>query len=136
MLMTDNNIKIEERGWPGHFCCSCNCRFRRNTLISKDDKHWVVSTVGNYVALNPLTKKVEIQTIGLDRWYETKAFEALDDIYKDADVECEIDFISEWGLFAKDVDEFLKKYPYPDLAANEMHDNVVKELILKIGETT
>jgi hypothetical protein len=124
-----DNVKITERGWAGHFCCSDQCRFRRNTLIEYGGKKWIVSTVGNH--RHPQTK--ELMTIGADRWYETMAFEACDKLgYIDADISKPLVIESECGLYAATEEELYKKYPLADNAANEMHENVVKEMIEKI----
>ena len=124
-----NDVKITERGWAGHFICSENCLFRRNTLIEYGDKKWVVSTIGNM--WHPVTNK--LMTIGLGLWYETKAFEACDiDGYIDADIKKELNIESECGLYAATEEELYEKYPLTDNAANEMHDNIVKEMVEKI----
>ena len=124
-----DSVKITERGWAGHFICSGQCRFRRNTLIEYGDKKWVVSTVGNQ--LNPQTRK--LMKIGADRWYETMAFEACDiGGYIEADVSKELNIESECGLYATTKAELYEKYPLVDNAANEMHENVVKEMVEKI----
>lgn len=124
-----DNVKITERGWAGHFICSGQCRFRRNTLIEYGNKKWVVSTVGNQ--WNPQTR--ELMKIGAYRWYETMAFEAYDKGgYIDADIDKELDIESECGLYAVTKEELYEKYPLADNAANEMHENVVKEMVEKI----
>lgn len=124
-------VKRTERGWAGHFICADGCRFRRNTLLEYGDKKWVVSTVGLYLSRSAN----KFEEIGLNRWYETMAFEADDTPYHDADVSKQIDFDSEWGLFAESWEEFKAKYPYPDNDANDMHEAVVAELMEKIKET-
>jgi hypothetical protein len=127
----EDKLVITERGRPGNLCIEHECSFRRNTLIEYGDKKWIVSTVGGYY--NRLKNKKD--TIGYNRWYETMAFEAeFIDGYWDANVSKEIDFDSSWGLFAETWDELLQTYPYPDNAANDMHDAVVKELTIKIKE--
>lgn len=124
-----DGVKITERGWAGHFCCSGQCRFRRNTLIEYGDKKWVVSTVGNQ--LNPQTRR--LMKIGADRWYETMAFEACDiGGYIEADASKELNIESECGLYAATKAELYEKYPLVDNVANEMHENVVKEMVAKI----
>ena len=124
-----DDVKITERGWAGHFICSGQCRFRRNTLIEYGDKKWVVSTVGNL--WHPQTS--ELMKIGADRWYETMAFEACNiDGYIDADVSKELDIESECGLYAATKEELYEKYPLMDNVANEIHENVVKEMVEKI----
>ena len=124
-----DSVKITERGWAGHFICSGQCRFRRNTLIEYGDKKWVVSTVGNL--WHPQTS--ELMKIGADRWYETMAFEACNKLgYIDADISKELDIESECGLYAATKEELYEKYPLMDNVANEMHENVVKEMIAKI----
>lgn len=132
MLITQTDVKITERGWAGHYICSDKCLFRRNTLIQYKDKNWVVSTIGNQVSWNPFSKKKEPIPVGYSRWYETMAFVADDSEYHDVIVDKEIEFDSLDGLYAKTYDELKGLYPYPDNAANDMHDEVVKELIMKI----
>lgn len=111
-----------ERGWAGHFICADSCRFRRNTLIEFGNKRWVVSTVGNMV----LSGKTE--TIGLERYYETMAFEAKKQgFYWDANISKPIYFDSEWAIS--------NMTDWVDNDANEMHEAVVKELCGKIQQS-
>lgn len=115
-------VKISERGWAGHFVCANSCKFRRNTLIEYEDKKWIVSTVG------ALCIGGKTDTIGAgNRYYETMAFKAKKcGFYWDIDVSQQLDFKSNWAIDKIDFNS--------DLIANEMHDNVVKELSLKITE--
>ena len=131
--MLINGVNVTERGWAGHFICSGQCRFRRNTLLEYKDKKWIVSTVGNQC--HPETK--EMMKIGADRWYETMAFEAEDIFgYIDADVSKEIDIDSKCGLYAHTKEELFEMYPFADNVANDMHETVVKEMIEKIRSDT
>lgn len=124
-----NILKRTERGWGGHFICSHYCLFRRNTLLEYRDKKWIVSTIGNY---HP-DRYGEMDTVGHERWYETMAFEAKEnDPYLDADVTKQLRIDSDWGLCASTTDELFEKYQFPDNAANEMHERIVKEFEEKI----
>jgi len=111
-------IKITERGWPGHYICAAECLFRRNTLVSCEEINIVVSTVGMYV-LND-----KVMPIGINRYYETMVFHSKkeDKKYHDADVSKQIYFDSPWRIVK----------PYNDLAANKMHNTVVSEIKQKI----
>lgn len=124
-------VKITERGWAGHYICADRCRFRRNTLVEYGEKKWVVSTVGNLIIDGKL------EQVGLDRYYETMAFEAeINGEYIDADVEKQIFFENDWGLWADTEKEFCQKYPFADNDANDMHEKIVDELKAKIvGDT-
>lgn len=122
-----DNVKVTERGWAGHYCCADMCKFRRNTLLEYKDKKWIVSTVGAMPANKYSFDKNEygFTTIGLERYYETMAFEAKKEgIYYEADVEKQIDFESDWCIDDCNFNT--------DQQANDMHENVVKELIEKI----
>ena len=113
-----NEVKTTERGWAGHFICSHQCLFRRNTLIEYKDIKIVVSTVGNQLLNN------EIVTIGYNRYYETMAFHANkeDKRYFDAEVSRKVDFESDWSINHADADD----------KANQMHETVVSEFIEKL----
>ena len=115
-------VKRTERGWAGHFCCSYDCRFRRNTLLEYNDVGVVVSTVGNMI------RNGVPEEIGLDRDYETMAFyvDKRTKEYKDADVIKQIFFDSNWQLKNDGDDDFI------DNKANDMHEAVVKELSEKL----
>ena len=134
-----NGVKVTERGWAGHFICADKCQFRRNTLLEYKDKKWIVSTVEAMPQPEALRKIPEFcsengyDTIGFNRYYETMAFEAQevkdDDgnvIYYDINVSKMIDFDSDWAI---DHIDFTT-----DKLANEMHENVVNELIEAIKE--
>lgn len=124
----ENQVKRTERGWAGHFICADRCLFRRNTLLEYNGQKVVVSTVGRMLNL----KGDDFESIGFKRHFETMAFVALEnDKFNDMDVTKEVAFSSQWTL------------PEPDmeLEANEMHENVVKEITgyllagtLKYGE--
>lgn len=124
----ENQVKRTERGWAGHFICADRCLFRRNTLLEYNGQKVVVSTVGRMLNL----KGDDFETIGFKRHFETMAFVAREnDKFNDMDVTKEVTFSSQWTL------------PEPDmeLEANEMHENVVKEITgyllagtLKYGE--
>ncbi len=119
-LKKEDCLKITERGWGGHFYLSHRCQFRRNTLIEYKNRKYVVSTVGN------LSGEVFAnQQIGCDRYYETMAFKAkFVKPYWEADVSKEVEFNSKWSINKLEQDT--------DLEANQMHEDVVKELIGKI----
>lgn len=129
--MIINEVKVTERGWAGHFICSDRCLFRRNTLLEYNGRKWVVSTVGAY-----RNRENKMDSIGHCRWYETMAFEASEkNGYIDANVEKEIYFNSEWGIWGDSWEEVCKNCnDTPDNVANDMHDKVVSELIDKIKE--
>jgi hypothetical protein len=111
-----------ERGWAGHFIGGNSCRFRRNTLLQKDDKFVVVSTVGNYIS--PVSSKPE--EIGYNRYYETMVFESdiADTKYHDADVHKEISIDSNWALGEEGLED--------DNLADKMHEQVVTEITEKL----
>ena len=130
------NVKRTERGWAGHYFCSKDCAFRRNTLLEYKNKKWIVSTVGVQICrydVLPYYKTGDIIPIGAKRWYETMAFESLYDEYDDANVSKEIGFSNEWGIWGETWEEVMEKYnQHPDIAANEMHEKVVEELMEEI----
>lgn len=130
-------VKRTERGWAGHYICSADCSFRRNTLLEYGDKKWIVSTVGCQVARHeflPYYREGDIIEVGYQRWYETMAFEAENiDGYLDADVTKQIQFTNDWGIWGEKWSDVLERYNnLPDLAANDMHEKVVEELMEKI----
>lgn len=110
-----NIVRRTERGWPGHYCCSDKCLFRRNTLLECDDIRIVVSTVG----LMKIEDKYE--EVGFNRYYETMAFHAerVMDRYWDADVTREVSFDSPRSISKVDADD----------RANDMHEMVVEEIM-------
>lgn len=129
--MIINEVKVTERGWIGHFMCFDRCLFRRNTLLEYNDKKWVVLTTGAY-----RNRENKMDSIGHRRWYETLAFEAIEEGgYIEADDEKKISFNSDWGIWGDSWEEVLENCNgTPDNAANDMHDKVVSELIEKIKE--
>ena len=117
-------VKITERGWAGHFCCSYRCEYHRNTLLEYNGMKVVVSTVGR------LRKDMFSDTyedLGYKRYFETMAFMAKeDDKYNDADVEREIQFDAKWSLPSPDM----------ELEADAMHEDVVMELSKRLVDGT
>lgn len=102
MSFSKVEVTTQERGWVGHFICGTSCLFRRNTLVTCADVKWVVSTVGGLPSpidipeLN--VQKGQMETIGVNRWYETMVFESLYDEYDDADVRKQIEIESDWCI--------------------------------------
>ena len=129
--MIINEVKVTERGWAGHFICCDRCLFRRNTLLEYKDKKWIISTVGAF-----RNRENKMDSIGHRRWYETMAFEAIEDRgYIEADIMKQIYFDSEWGIWGDSWEEVCDNCnDTPDNVANDMHDKVVNELIDKIKE--
>lgn len=115
-------VKRSERGWAGHFIGAYDCLFRRNTLLECDGRFVVVSTVGNYLPKG----YGKIEALGANRYYETMAFMSDDEdhTFHDADVTKSVKFESDWAISTHD--------PESDIAANEMHESVVKELTEKM----
>jgi len=80
-------VKRTERGYSGHLWCRDQCSFHRNTLLELGDLRVIVSTVGSF---RPGYDK-DIETIGLNRYYETECFHAQwEDPYWEIDVSNEI----------------------------------------------
>ena len=129
--MIINEVKVTERGWAGHFICSDRCLFRRNTLLEYNNRKWIVSTEGAF-----RNRENKMDSIGHRRWYETMAFEAIEDRgYIEADIMKQIYFDSEWGIWGDSWEEVCDNCNgTPDNVANDMHDRVVNELIDKIKE--
>ena len=108
-----------ERGWAGHFCCSRDCTFRRNTLLECDNVRVIVSTVGRYIY------QQRCETVGLGRYYETMAFIGQEsDGYIDADISKRVMFASPWSIDHLSITS--------DQEANDMHEAVVRELTNKL----
>lgn len=130
--MEYKGVKITERGWAGHFICANRCSFRRNTLLEYEDRKLIVSTVGAF-----RNKDNIIDNIGYDRWYETRVFETCctSNGYIEVDTMKEIDVFSNWGIFGKSWKEVLEVYGNDiDNVANNIHDEVIDEMIEKIKE--
>ncbi len=116
-------VKIEERGWGGHFVLSYKCLFRRNTLLTYQDIKIVVSTIG--ILIKDISKRpFEFDSLLDNRYFETMAFHAKDNDlrYNDADIGRQIKFESPWKIDKIDADD----------EANIMHENVVKEITKKL----
>lgn len=124
-----NEVNIQERGWAGHFIGSHWCRFRRNTLITKGEKHVVVSTVGNYHPRDC----AEISEFGIERYYETMVFEGSQQgEYIDADFAREL---SEYfdGLYYKSPQDIPDNV---DNLADDMHEAIVASVVKAMNDNT
>lgn len=99
--------------------------FTRNTLLELIGTNYklVVSTVGN------MQHDGKLEEIWCDRHYETMVFEVdkNDTTYYDIDVSKEISFESEWALKVTEENK-----DFVDNLANEMHENVVTEIMWKL----
>lgn len=75
--MPKNTTKDVWFGSPGHLICAYKCRYHLHTHVSDDEgRRYCVSTVGEYYR-KPDGK---METIGVDRFYETMVFASwLDD---------------------------------------------------------
>ena len=121
----DQILKRTERGWIGHYILAYKCLFRRNTLLEYNDIKIVVSTVG--LLLNENWREdcdiPRFSTVGSNRYFETKAFHAnKDKRYYDIDVSREVCFSGQWRIEELDADD----------KANDMHEDVVKEITEKL----
>lgn len=114
-------VRRTERGWAGHFVAASKCRFRRNTLLEKDGRGIVVSTVGSYAPGNA----ARYEEIGYRRHFETMAFRSdeSDAVYHDADVSCEVPISSNTALLITNQNE-----AFVDNLANDMHEAAVREI--------
>jgi len=118
-------VKITERGWTGHFCCSHDCLFHRNTLIEGEKDSVVVSTVG------VMRRNGKVEEIGFNYYYETMAFGTKKDgAYIEADVSNKRSFESEWCICSDSVEALPEDV---DNKANEMHDAVVTEFANRLA---
>lgn len=128
-VICGNEVNIQERGWAGHFIGSHWCRFRRNTLITKGEKHVVVSTVGNYHPRDC----TETSEVGVGRYYETMVFEGRQyGEYIDIDVEREL---SEYfdGLYYKSPQDIPDNV---DNLADDMHEAIVASVVKAMNDNT
>lgn len=121
--MNDKEVKRTERGWAGHCIISDDCRYHRNTLLEYEDLKIVVSTIGRYVPMSRVMYgDYSFDTVGCDRFFETMAFVADETKYHDADATQQVEFDSKWSLDSPDM----------EIEADEMHENVVKEISEKM----
>ena len=112
-----------ERGWAAHFIMAERCKFRRNTLLTLGEttEGIIVSTVGSYY-----DRDGELITIGWDRYYETKAFQAIPrGEYIEIDEDKIISFNSPWAINKEQLNSRIESI---DNLANDMHETVVMEL--------
>lgn len=120
-------VTRSERGWPGHYICADQCKFRRNTLLECGDIRIVVSTVGNQKKPG---SRMTADKIGYDRYYETMAFHAKHwGKYLDADVCRQVELVGRWTVS--------EMTTHADADANEMHEAAVREVSTRLaqGET-
>lgn len=127
-------VKRTERGWPGHFICSYECVFHRNTLLECGDIRIIVSTIGNKYCYthdeNGYLKRTP-DTVGYGRYYETLVFHAeLNGMYWEINVEYPIyDCPLKWVIEHNELSA--------DKEADEMHEAIVDWFTkkLELGET-
>ena len=111
-------VHITERGWAGHYV---DCLYRRNTLLqSSDNISVVVITEGKRLVDGKIVK------VGKGRYYQTYAYYAQDNEYRDIDTNCPLYFNSEWMI-----DHYNE---ISDLVADAMHEAVVAELMDKMSK--
>lgn len=86
-------------------------------MLEFENINIVVSTVGLWV---PNNSEVP-QMVNSNGYFETMVFEADDSKYKDADISKKVfDYQSSW--YISEIDE---------IKANQMHENMVSEMIMK-----
>lgn len=120
--------KATERGWAGHYCCSGDCLFRRNTLVESDEESVIVSTIGHR------RHHGELEEIGIDRYYETMVFESVKHHYVDINPSKQINTPSniKWSINKEELDQNINVI---DNIANNMHEAMVKYFIGFVQET-
>lgn len=114
------NVRKTERGWAGHFCCSHECLFRRNTLVELGNKKIVVSTVG--LMLSPEDSEDTFIKIGIDTYFETMCFYSNNNEFDDADGQKPI-FVDKPHYIGE---------PNREIDANNMHETIVNEITEKL----
>lgn len=120
-------VKLTERGWPGHFVLADRCLFRRNTLVEVGDERVVVSTVGRM-----RTRDGESDdTVGaFGRSFETMAFRAVM-----ANGYWEADIGREFGL--ADQKRSISGFePSRSGEASDMHDDCVAAVVVRLATRT
>lgn len=119
-----------ERGWCGYIKGYQYCLFRRNTLLEYLNKKIVIATLGNFI--DPYRWKV--MPISNDVWYETIAGYAINkEGYWDIDGDRRIGIKTPHAIYGS-MDYLLEKFKTPDIYANNMHEDVVKEMMDRIVE--
>jgi hypothetical protein len=73
----DNDVTIKYCGIPGHHCCSSRAKYHLNTIVSRGDESYVVSTVGLLKAGNVADEPYEEVSAGCS--YETLVFKVDED---------------------------------------------------------
>ena len=123
-MASSAKVVVTHHGHAQHFIAADSCRFRLATEVVGPGGRWVISTVGEMVALVPFRRRKGFDEIGSGRLYETYVF-ALE---RDARHDCgcpkiaslseiqsraansaqeatanHADCVAEWSLAAKDV---------------------------------
>lgn len=117
-------VKRTERGWNQYLIGSQWCSFKRNTLLEYEGTKVVVATTGNF--MNPLTYKID-KIPGTNVWYATIVGMGVEaDGYVELDGSKQIPVVSKHDIEAEKYEANF------DLEANEMHEEVVEEVIKKL----
>ncbi len=128
-----SEVFIEERGWPGHHGLYDNLDFRRNTLVSKGDARYVVSTIGMQTA-----KWNDYDGLDTHRYFETMVAKA---IFYNGNWEFDDNNVVEdmkngdlWWEYK--INEKEMESCVAEAKANETHDGIVLSVVkmLETGE--
>jgi hypothetical protein len=137
VIESPDEVKITERGWPGHYILGDRCVFHRNTLVEAENDAVIVSTVGNLRSMDG-ERRMERVGAGLNelRWYETMVFGVLrGERYVDMNVDDERhpdeEGAYEWAIYAKTIEDLPEDV---DNVANDMHEAAVAWWTEKLKE--
>lgn len=117
-------VNRTERGWNAYLLGSQWCSFKRNTLLQYNGIDIVVATTGNFI--NPLTYKND-KIPGTNVWYVTiVGMGAEMGDYIELDGSKQISVVAKHDIESEEYsDQF-------DAEANEMHEEVVAEIIQRL----